>query len=353
MAAIRSSSPERKSAFKAHASFKRLDKPVESRREIAKPRKPEGALPRLSEQIERIAQNSLTTLLTGESGTGKTTLARLIHSSGPRATSPFVVINCATLPRELIEAELFGHAKGTFTGAVTDRVGRIEAADGGTLLLDEIGDMPLELQPKLLTFLQDQSFQRIGSNELLTADVRVVAATNQDLIEHCRNRRFREDLYFRFNVLSLQIPPLRHHRETIPVLVGQILQRIAGRTGDSPATVDPQAMLALTQYDWPGNIRELENILERACVFRKTERIQLDNLAFNNFNGQGGPDPVGSPDHFDFAGKTLSEIERIALAETLRACCGNKAKAARSLGISERSIYNKIKRHGLSATRHV
>ncbi len=257
-------------------------------------------------------------------------------------------MHCASLPKELIEAELFGHAKGAFTSAVSDRIGRVESAHGGTLLLDEIGDMPLELQPKLLTFLQDQSFQRIGSNQLLSADVRVVADTNQDLVSHCRNRRFREDLYFRLNVLSLQVPPLRERRDTISTLTVQILQRIADRTGDMPLTVESPAMFALTQYDWPGNIRELENVLERACVFRKSDRIQVTDLVFDKFDGQRGTVTTQEQERFTFAGKTLSEIEKTALAETLEACRGNKAMAARNLGISERSIYNKIKRHGLS-----
>lgn len=303
----------------------------------------------MQRQVQRIAQTTLTTLLTGESGTGKSTIAKQIHSLGPRADEPFVVVNCASLPRELIEAELFGHARGAFTGAISDREGRIEAANGGTLLLDEIGDMPIELQPKLLTFLQDQTFQRIGSNQVMQADVRVIAATNQDLVELCRERRFREDLYFRLNVLSLHVAPLRDRREAVPELVQHVLVRIAEQVGEPVSALEPEALHALMHYDWPGNIRELENILQRACLFRRDEMIRLGDLTFDQFaaaDESTGALPV--PRGFTFAGKTLSEIEKIALVETLEACSGNKAKAARNLGISERSIYNKLKRYELS-----
>ncbi len=299
---------------------------------------------RLLQQALKIAHTDLTTLLTGESGTGKTTIARFIHDNGPRADAPFVVVNCASLPRELIEAELFGHSRGAFTGAVSDREGRVESADGGTLLLDEIGDMPLELQPKLLTFLQDQTFQRIGSNELLKADVRVIAATNQNLVELCGEKRFREDLYFRLNVLGLNMPPLRDRPESIASLTYQVLERIALRSNIETPRITEGALTAISQYGWPGNIRELENLLERACVFRDGLAIQSRDLAFNQMSAESASPGAA----FSFAGKTLADIEKLAIAETLDACRGNKAKAARKLGISERSIYNKLKRYNLT-----
>lgn len=307
-----------------------------------------GAMAEVVRQARQIAETELTTLITGESGTGKTTIARLIHASGPRAGRPFVVVNCASLPRELIEAELFGHARGAFTGAVLDRAGRVEMANGGTLLLDEIGDLPRELQPKLLTFLQDQTFQRIGSDRLHCVDVRVIGATNQDLIEACQEKRFREDLYFRLNVLNLHLPPLRERRGCLPELVAQILTRIGQRNDRPVPRVHERAMFALIQHDWPGNVRELENVLQRACVFCEDEEITEHDLRFDRFTRPAESGDAERPASAAvLAGRTLAEIEKQALIETLEACRGNKAMAARNLGISERSIYNKLKRHEL------
>ncbi|MDP6443795.1 MAG: sigma-54 dependent transcriptional regulator [Pirellulaceae bacterium] len=305
-----------------------------------------ASMGRLMDQARRVSQNELTTLITGESGTGKTTIAKWIHCLGPRAAHPFVTVNCASLPRDLIEAELFGHAQGAFTGAVADRPGRVEAADGGTLLLDEIGDMPIELQPKLLTFLQDQSFQRIGSDRRHRVNVRVIAATNQNLAEHCQAKSFREDLYFRLNVLALRVPPLRERRDLLAELAHQIILGISARAEEPPPRIEEEAMFALMRHPWPGNVRELENVLERACVFRRGNVISAADLAFDVF-----PPPADEQDNSasrSLAGRTMADIERQALVDTLEACRGNKAMASRQLGISERSIYNKLKRYQLS-----
>lgn len=305
----------------------------------------------LLEQVNRVAHLESTVLIAGESGTGKTTIARMIHRQGPRHPGPFVAVNCASLPRDLIEAELFGHAKGAFTGAVNDRPGRVEIANGGTLFLDEIGDLPLELQPKLLTFLQDRKIQRIGSSKQISVDVRLIASTHQDLELMCNEKRFREDLFYRLNVLSLVVPPIRKRHEDVPSLVANILRRISKRRGCEPLTIDPDAMNLLASYSWPGNIRQLENVLERASAFSDGS-IQIGDL---NIPAEG---ESGESSHSSthtggvrLAGKTLAEIEKLAIEQTLEACGGNKAKTARELGISEKSIYNKMKRHGMQKPR--
>jgi DNA-binding NtrC family response regulator len=301
----------------------------------------------LLRQVAKVAPLDSTVLMTGESGTGKTTVARLIHQSGPRSAGPFVTVNCASLPRDLVEAELFGHTKGAFTGAVNDRPGRAEIADGGTLFLDEIGDLPLELQPKLLTFLQDRTFQRVGSNKVRTVDVRLITATHQDLAAMCRDKCFREDLYFRLNVISLRIPSLRDRVGDIPELTQHILDRIGRQRGKPPLACDAAAMSALQGHVWPGNVRELENVLERASAFCENESIGVDDLLFPDSTSTAiptTPQPVADP---TLAGRTLEDLERQAILDTLEASEGNKAEAARRLGISEKSIYNKMRRLGL------
>lgn len=296
----------------------------------------------LLRQIGKVAPLDSTVMITGESGTGKTTVARLIHQSGPRASGPFVTVNCASLPRDLVEAELFGHAKGAFTGAVSDRPGRAEIADGGTLFLDEIGDLPLELQPKLLTFLQDRTFQRIGSNKAVTVDVRVIAATHQDLATMCREKRFREDLYFRLNVITLHMPALRERPEDVPGLVGRVLGRIAQRRGVPPIPCDPQALAALQAHRWPGNVRELENALERAAILSNGDTIRADALPERVTARRAEPlvserAPV-TP--------TLEAIERAYIQWVLQNEGGNKSRAADMLGIDPSTLYRKLARYG-------
>jgi DNA-binding NtrC family response regulator len=299
----------------------------------------------LYQQAARLGELDSTVLLGGESGTGKTTIARMIHQIGPRADKPFVVVNCASLPRDLIEAELFGHTKGAFTGATDDRPGRAEVADGGTLFLDEVGDLPLELQPKLLTFLQDRTFQRIGSNKEIRVDVRVITATHQDLALMCEEKRFRPDLFFRLNVLNLAVPPLRQRVEDIPELATGVLRRIGARRSCEPLQIDDQATALLQRHHWPGNIRELENVLERASAFCMGPVITPEDLSLDGVSNPSPPDEPAKP--ASLAGLTLAEVEQRAILETLEACSGNKALAARELGISEKSIYNKMKRHGI------
>jgi DNA-binding NtrC family response regulator len=300
----------------------------------------------LVNKISKLAGLDSTILLTGESGTGKTTIARMIHDQGPRSSKPFIAVNCASLPRDLIEAELFGHVKGAFTGAAESRPGRAEIADGGTLFLDEIGDLPLDLQPKLLTFLQDRTLQRIGSNKEIKVDVRLIAATLQDLGEMCSQRRFRPDLYYRLNVLHLEVPALRDRRGDIPDLASTILERIARQRRCGEIRLNPEAARVLQQHDWPGNIREMENVLERASAFCEGEEILESDLSLEPSVGSTPPkEKVATTT--SYVGLTLKEIEKRALLETLEAHNGNKAMAARQLGISEKSIYNKLRRFGL------
>jgi DNA-binding NtrC family response regulator len=295
-------------------------------------------------QILRVAQVDSTVLLTGESGTGKSTIARMIHLRSSRHNGPFVAVNCGSLPRDLIDAELFGHAKGAFTGAIENRPGRAEAADGGTLFLDEIGDLPLELQPKLLTFLQERTFYRIGSNRLRNVDVRVISATHTNLLEMSESADFRPDLFFRLAVLRLQVPSLCDRRSEIRAMATRILKRIANCRGTPVLRISKAACRALEQYKWPGNIRELENVLENAAAFIESGDIQVSDLCLSpHQRGSSSTDAKTSP----LLGKTLAEIECEAIVCALQHFNGNKSQTATALGISLRSVYNKMRRHGL------
>ena len=309
----------------------------------------------LLKTVKQMSQLDSTVFIGGESGTGKTNVARLIHQHGQRANLPFVSVNCASLPRDLIESELFGHVKGAFTGAVKDRVGKAEVADGGTLFLDEIGDLPLDLQPKLLTFLQDRVIQRIGCNEDRKLDVRLIVATHRDLAAMCRERRFRQDLYYRLNVLSIQLQPLRERHFDLIQIAKSTIESLCQRENKPTKVLSEQALTQLTAYHWPGNIRELENVLERAVAFSESGEILPADLMFDesgeSLNRMPTMDANDSTEVAPstnapsaLAGMTLEEIEAQAIIETLDACEGNKAKSARMLGISEKSIYNKMKR---------
>lgn len=303
--------------------------------------------PRMKElyrQLEKAASLDSSILLSGESGTGKTFIARTIHQLSPRATEDFITVSCPALPRELLESELFGHEKGSFTGATASRIGRFEQASNGTIFLDEIGDLPQELQPKLLNVLQDREFFRVGGNKLLKTNTRVIAATNVDLRARVEKGSFREDLYYRLNIIELTIPPLRERKEDIPLIIQHILSRIAANRSSSDWSVSKTAIDTLTAYNWPGNIRQLENVLERATAFCEGSVIETDDIiglldtpANLNKNPQTASDPV----------MTLHEVEREAFLQTYLRSNKNKAKTARELGISERSVYNIMARHGL------
>ena len=310
---------------------------------------------RLMQQVDQLASLDSTVFIGGETGTGKSTVARMIHQRSNRSDGPFVTVNCASLPRDLIQSELFGHTKGSFTGAVADRIGHAEMADGGTLFLDEIGDLPIDLQPKLLTFLQDRTVRRLGSSESAKVDVRLIAATHHDLTELCRRGTFRQDLYFRLLVLNLDLPPLRHRTGELAHIAMSILKTICERQSLAPIKISDRAMDQLKAHPWPGNIRELENVLERAAAFCNSDTIEPDSLLFGSaiLDQRFADDQADSTKQlgskeiekgYQLAGKTLEEIERDAIIQTLEMLGGNKAKTARTLGISEKSIYNKIKR---------
>ena len=291
-------------------------------------------------KVDRLAGLSENVLITGESGTGKSTLARYIHQKSSMNEGEFVAVSCAAIPRDLLEAELFGHEKGAFTGAVGARVGRAEMADKGTLFLDEIGDMPLDLQPKLLTFLENRTIQKLGSNDNKKVDVRIISATLRDLSSMCDSKEFRSDLFFRLNVMNLHIPPLRERREDIQDIASHILLKISQRRGAENFTITEEAVSALRDYDWPGNVRELENVLERASAFCKEGKVDLADLIMD----EKLPAIDERSSQLLIGGLPLEEVERMAIIETLKLTKGNKAAAARKLEISERSIYNKIKR---------
>jgi DNA-binding NtrC family response regulator len=303
-----------------------------------------SANPRVREllrRMEKAASLDSTILLTGESGTGKTYFAREIHRLSPRAAEDFIPVSCPALPRELLESELFGHEKGSFTGALATRAGRFEQASKGTIFLDEIGDLPAELQPKLLNVLQDREFFRVGGNKILRTNARVIAATNVDLHARVADGSFREDLYYRLNIIELHIPPLRERKDDLPGLTAAILGRIAGRRGTTTWTLTPEASEALAAYDWPGNIRQLENVLERATAF--TDRNELgekDLVPLLESRREGSATAASKV-------RTLHELERETFLEAYRRTGGNKARTARELGVSERTVYNLLERHGL------
>jgi DNA-binding NtrC family response regulator len=271
-----------------------------------------------------VAPVDSTILLTGESGVGKGMLARLIHAHSARAHQPFVTVSCPALPRELLESELFGHEKGAFTGAVRLRRGKIVAARGGTLFLDEIGDLPIDLQPKLLNVLQDRKFQRLGGEETLDADVRVIAATNLELDVRMKEGQFREDLYYRLSVIPIEVPPLRERLEELRGLSAAMLERLSKEAGRKNVKLSKEAMTTMQAYDWPGNVRQLENVLERSAAFCDGTVIEVKDLpATVRGSKPSGRVPAG------IGGISLSDLEREALIQTLKLCNGNKAETAR------------------------
>lgn len=300
---------------------------------------------KLCEMVEQIAPSRATVLITGESGTGKELIAGLIHHLSPRADQPFVTLNAAALPATLLEAELFGHEKGAFTGAQQRKAGRFELADGGTLFLDEIGDMPSEVQIKILRVLQDGAFERLGSTRTLRVDVRVVAATNKDLMQEVEAGRFRLDLYYRLNVITLHLPALRERREDIPLLVAHFLRKYAEQNNKEVSGIQQQALQCLQHYDWPGNVRELENVVERAVVLAKEPTIGTGELPGPFQEKELLPTPS---DHFVLPlHATLADIEREAIAQALQHSAGNRQATARSLNIGVATLYRKLKEYQL------
>jgi DNA-binding NtrC family response regulator len=309
-----------------------------------------AALRGVLDMVGKVADTDSTVLVTGESGTGKELIAKAIHFNSRRADQPLVTVNCGAIPEELLESELFGHEKGAFTGALRDREGRFEAADGGTIFLDEIGDMSPNLQVKLLRVIQDRSFERVGSSRTRRVDARVIAATNQNLEKAIREGRFREDLYFRLNVIPIEVPPLRERREDIPQLAQHFLDVLNQERQTKVDSIAPGAMAILCDYDWPGNVRQLEHLIERLVVLRGEGEIREQDVP---------PLAPTPPSHsrgwmhltsegLDF-NEAVHAYEKNLIRQALALCGGNKAKAAELLRLHRTTLVEKIKKLGLEA----
>ncbi len=290
--------------------------------------------------VGQVGPSRASVLITGESGTGKELIAEAIHVASPRAGKPFVRLHCAALAESLLESELFGHERGAFTGAVTRREGRFKQADGGTLFLDEIGEIPGGTQVKLLRFLQERAFERVGGNETLKVDVRIIAATNRDLDAEVAKGAFREDLFYRLNVVAVELPPLRERKGDVPALASFFLRRYAAENGRAIEGFSDEALARLGAYGWPGNVRELENVIERAVVLCNESRIEVKHLPATlvpQAEREGTPPIPGS---------TIQDLEKYAILKTLEACGGSTSKAAMILGVSTRKIQYKLHEYG-------
>ncbi len=298
----------------------------------------------LQEMIETVAPSEATVLITGESGTGKELVAKAIQANSLRKNQAFVTINCAALAENLLESELFGHEKGAFTGADKMREGRFVQADNGTLFLDEIGEMPLALQVKLLRVLQNGEIQRVGSDKVKIVDVRIIAATNRNLQKEVEAGRFREDLYYRLNVIALEVPALRERKDDIPLLAQKFVENFARANRKSIKGFSPQTMDMLMRYDWPGNVRELENAMERAVILTVGEYVTERSLplAIQQMTGNTAAVPSGI-----LANKSLDDIEKEAISATLAETADNKSEAARRLGITRATLHSKLKKYNL------
>jgi two-component system response regulator HydG len=302
-----------------------------------------GASPtwrRMMTLVEQVADSSATILIQGESGTGKELVARTIHERSARRVGPFVAVNCAALPETLLESELFGYEKGAFTGAAGRKEGRFELASGGTLFLDEVADLSLVTQPKILRVLQEGEFERLGGTRTLQVDVRIVAATNRDLSEMVKDKRFREDLYYRLNVITVRVPPLREHPEDIRLLAQHYLRVYSAKNGRKLEAFSNEAIARLESYAWPGNVRELENLVERSVLLARKDRIDAEDLPEEVMGVKRPPrDAI-----LELVGTPLADIEERLLDETLRITGGNKTQAADLLGIDVRTVARKLER---------
>jgi two-component system, NtrC family, response regulator AtoC len=304
-----------------------------------------GATPKMVDiykKVAKVARIDAPVLIVGESGAGKELVARAIHSNSQRASLPFIVINCGALPETLLESELYGHERGSFTGATGQRKGLLESASGGTLFLDEISETSLSFQVKLLRVIQEREIRRIGSNETIEVDIRLVAATNRDLREMVRTNRFREDLFHRLNVFTIALPALRERVEDIPLLASYFLKIFTEKHGKA-VRLAADALEAMKRYSWPGNVRELRNMLERAITFNDTGVIEADELEFGDEDGAAADLPVSQ----GASNGSLDQMEKDHIIKVLKETGGNKKKAAEILGIERRTLYNKAKRLGI------
>ena len=306
---------------------------------------------KVRELIEQVGPSEATVLILGESGTGKELVASGLHRAGPRKHGPLVKVNCAALPGELLESELFGYVKGAFTGAARDKPGRFQLAKGGTLFLDEIGDMPLSLQAKMLRALQERVVEPLGSVKPVPTDVRILAASNKDLWAEVEAGRFREDLYFRLNVLEIRIPPLRERLEDLPLLVGHLLRILSEKNKKPVREVGPRFLEVLSRYHWPGNVRELENVLERALVLSRSDSLNPEDLPPQILSAQQPQVSLAEPDFSSPQAATtqsLDKAEKQAVIMALRAHNGHRQKTAEALGISRRTLQYKLRKYGLA-----
>jgi len=302
--------------------------------------------------IDKVADTPSTVLITGESGTGKELIAAAMHYNSSRREMPFIKINCAAIPRELMESELFGHEKGAFTGAITTKPGRFELADGGTLFLDEIADLPVDMQVKLLRALQEAEFERVGGIQTVKVDVRLVVATNRDLQKEVDAGNFREDLFYRLNVVPIHLPPLRERRDDIPLLVDHFLAKFNRKLDRQVAQMSPEALQQIMSHNWPGNIRELENVIERCVLFVEGDTIHSQDLPAElrvpaASSLVSTPPPAGDASMKDIVKQATAMLERDLIVQALEQTRGNVTQAARKLKISRKSLQNKMKELGL------
>ncbi|MBL8228711.1 MAG: sigma-54-dependent Fis family transcriptional regulator [Bryobacterales bacterium] len=306
------------------------------------------AIRRVLRMMDRVAATDVSVLIRGESGTGQELVARAIHAASSRSKGPFVALNSAAIPESLIEAELFGHEKGAFTGAVSRRLGRIEEADGGSLFLDEIGELPLAMQAKLLRVIQERQFQRLGSSTVLQSDFRLIAATHRDLASMVRTGSFREDLYFRIAVFDLEIPPLRERSTDIPLLATRFVNEYRGVTGSPARRLSPAAIDALSKYDWPGNVRELQNAIQRALILCESEEVQREHLpAFLNQPGSARHRRQTVVPVAVTPSSSINEIERAAIEDCILRSKGNVSEAMRLLKMGRNRFYRKLHKYNL------
>jgi len=312
---------------------------------------PSRAMRQVAAVLSRLIDGTVSVLIQGESGTGKELLAKALHFSGPRVERAFVDVNCSAIPEGLIESELFGHERGAFTGAISRREGKIERAHGGTLFMDEIGEMPLSLQAKMLRVLQEREFERVGGSEKIKVDIRLIAATNRDLNKEVKAGNFREDLYYRIAVFPIQLPPLRDRREDIPILVAHFLSVYSKEQQKAVRNVSSEAMSYLISYPWPGNVRELQNVLQRAIVLADNDVISPEQLPEHVRSPGSGQELIESPGALPEIGEaqvlTITELERWAIDRALKICRGNVTLAAKRLGIGRATFYRKVEGYGL------
>lgn len=320
-----------------------------------------SAIQEIFSTVQKIAQSDSTVLITGESGTGKELVARAIHENSNRAAGPWVVVNCSAIPSELLEAELFGYVKGAFTGATQNRIGRFELANGGSLFLDEIGDVPLHLQVKLLRVLQTKQFEAVGSNKTVTSDVRIIAATNVNLELAVKNKTFREDLFYRLNVIPVRVPALRERKTDIPMLMEHFIARFNRLTGHTVATPSGDVMDAFMAYDWPGNIRELENLIERMVILKQGGAIELAEIPqqiFSSFAASKGSDSAAPVAEWEYPRMMLpiegldlknvvSAFENHLVDQALARTHGNKNKASELLRMNRTTLVEKLRKRGM------